>query len=110
MAYCEPADIETLSPGLTTGIEEEHLTALCEQASTVVDYHTFVTNPDTQVLKEATVCQVAAFLQTGVLALYGLEPGTNLKIGAETLTVAKRLCSSALWVLQKNGYTTPQGE
>ena len=111
MAHCQKSDVETISPGVTSGVADELIEALCENASSVIDHYVLapVTDDDAETLKIATAHQVVAYLQTGYLQNYGLEPGHEFRVNEQRLKVGSHLCYAAKVTLTSEGLTTPWG-
>lgn len=109
MAYCTKTDVDGSYPGLSDGVDENVIAALCANASEVIDFYTLIPNPEDIVLKKATVHQVAAWLETGNLQEFGLVPNVTIKVGGESFTIAQTLCQASRRVLISNGYTLPWG-
>lgn len=109
MANCVKADVESVYPGITTGIDNGIVTGLINNASEVIDFYTLSAprDGDDVIKKVATVHQVAAYIETGNLQALGLPVGTQIKVGAETLITGERICATALQVLVIGGLTRP---
>ena len=111
MAHCDGDDVETLYPGITDGLSEETVEALCENASDTIDHFILapVTEDDTETIRKATALQVIAYIQTGDLQQYGLKVGTEIVVNGEKLIVGQYISTAAKRVLANEGLTTPWG-
>ena len=111
MSYCDKDDVEQVYPGITTGLSDETIAALCVNASATIDHFTLapVTEADTDTLRKATATQVVAYIQTGDLQQYGLKAGTELVVNGEHLIVGQYIATAAKRILANEGLTTPWG-
>jgi len=109
MANCVKADVETIYPGITTGISDSIITGLINNASEVIDFYTLSAprDGDDVIKKVATAHQVAAYIETGNLQSLGLPAGTQIKVGLENLTTGEHICHVARQVLVIGGLTRP---
>lgn len=111
MTYCDRSDIESVFPGITDGISDPVLDALCFNASKTIDHFVLapVSDSDGPTLTRAAAEQVVAYLQTGDLQNYGLSPGKEIRINDERLTVGQVICEASKFTLASEGLTTPWG-